>query len=204
MTAALRALAEREVVSVLCEGGAELAITIAADPKAHTITITDNGIGMSRQEAIEHLGTIAKSGTAEFLSRLTGDQKKDAQLIGQFGVGFYSSFIVAERVEVYSRRAGLDASAGVHWQSQGEGEFTVSDVELPERGTLDRAFHHRTILISGNPILTNLTDSYQMLNMVVQLTRDHGRLQVLAYGPVQFRERVGASMLLLFCPCGRD
>lgn len=119
----------------LLEGGAELAITIAADPKAHTITIVDNGIGMSRQEAIEHLGTIAKSGTAEFLSRLTGDQKKDAQLIGQFGVGFYSSFIVAERVEVYSRRAGLDASAGVRWESQGEGEFTVSDVELPERGT---------------------------------------------------------------------
>jgi molecular chaperone HtpG len=119
----------------LLEGGAELGITIAADPKAHTITITDNGIGMSRQEAIEHLGTIAKSGTAEFLSRLTGDQKKDAQLIGQFGVGFYSSFIVAERVEVYSRRAGLDASAGVRWESEGEGEFTVSDVELPERGT---------------------------------------------------------------------
>ena len=119
----------------LLEGGAELAITIAADSKAHTITITDNGIGMSRQEAIEHLGTIAKSGTSEFLSRLTGDQKKDAQLIGQFGVGFYSSFIVAERVEVFSRRAGLDASAGVRWESQGEGEFTVSDVELPERGT---------------------------------------------------------------------
>lgn len=119
----------------LLEGGGELAITIAGDPKAHTITITDNGIGMSRQEAIEHLGTIAKSGTAEFLARLTGDQKKDAQLIGQFGVGFYSSFIVAERVEVYTRRAGLGANAGVRWESQGEGEFTVSDIELPERGT---------------------------------------------------------------------
>ncbi|MET0536102.1 MAG: molecular chaperone HtpG [Steroidobacter sp.] len=119
----------------LLEGGAELAISIDADSKAHTITIVDNGIGMSRQEAIDHLGTIAKSGTSEFLSRLTGDQKKDAQLIGQFGVGFYSSFIVAEKVEVYSRRAGLDASAGVRWESQGEGEFTVSDVELPERGT---------------------------------------------------------------------
>ncbi len=119
----------------LLEGGGELAITIAADREAHTITIIDNGIGMSRAEAIEHLGTIAKSGTAEFLSRLTGDQKKDAQLIGQFGVGFYSSFIVAERVEVYSRRAGLAADAGVHWESQGEGEFTVSDIELPERGT---------------------------------------------------------------------
>ena len=96
----------------LLEGGGELAITIDVDAKAHTITITDNGIGMTRAEAIEHLGTIAKSGTAEFLSRLTGDQKKDAQLIGQFGVGFYSSFIVAERVEVFSRRAGEPRQRG--------------------------------------------------------------------------------------------
>jgi len=119
----------------LLQGSGELAIAIDADPKAHTLTVTDNGIGMSREEAIEHLGTIAKSGTADFLSRLTGDQKKDAQLIGQFGVGFYSSFIVAERVEVFSRGAGLDAAAGVHWESSGDGEFTVSDIELPERGT---------------------------------------------------------------------
>jgi molecular chaperone HtpG len=119
----------------LLQGDSNFAISIDADDKAHTITIADNGIGMSREEAIEHLGTIAKSGTAEFLARLTGDQKKDAQLIGQFGVGFYSSFIVAERVEVYSRRAGLPASAGVHWDSRGDGEFTVSDVELPARGT---------------------------------------------------------------------
>jgi len=119
----------------LLEGGAELAITIETDNAAHTVSISDNGIGLSREEAIEHLGTIAKSGTAEFLSQLTGDQKKDSQLIGQFGVGFYSAFIVADRVEVYSRRAGLAAQAGVHWDSRGDGEFTVSDVELPERGT---------------------------------------------------------------------
>ncbi len=119
----------------LLEGGGELAITIDADPKAHTITITDNGIGMTRQEAIEHLGTIAKSGTAEFLTKLTGDQKKDAQLIGQFGVGFYSSFIVADQVDVFSRKAGEPATAGVQWSSRAEGEFTVSDIELPERGT---------------------------------------------------------------------
>ncbi|HEX2493398.1 MAG TPA: molecular chaperone HtpG, partial [Steroidobacter sp.] len=99
------------------------------------ISITDNGVGMSRAETIEHLGTIAKSGTAEFLAKLTGDQQKDAQLIGQFGVGFYSSFIVAERVEVFSRRAGAPASAGVHWESRGEGEFSVADIERPERGT---------------------------------------------------------------------
>jgi molecular chaperone HtpG len=119
----------------LLEGSGEAAITIEVDDKARTIRISDNGIGMSRDEAIEHLGTIAKSGTAEFLSRLTGDQKKDAQLIGQFGVGFYSSFIVADRVDVYSRRAGAPASSGVHWQSRGDGEFTVADAELPERGT---------------------------------------------------------------------
>ena len=119
----------------LLQDGGELAISIDADPAARTITIADNGIGMSRDEAIEHLGTIAKSGTAEFLARMTGDQKQDAQLIGQFGVGFYSSFIVADRVDVYSRRAGLDAAAGVHWQSAGDGEFSVATVELPERGT---------------------------------------------------------------------
>jgi molecular chaperone HtpG len=119
----------------LLQGGGELVITIEVDSQARTLTITDNGIGMSREEAVEHLGTIAKSGTAEFLARMTGDQKQDAQLIGQFGVGFYSSFIVADRVDVYSRRAGLDAAAGVHWQSSGDGEFSVATVELPERGT---------------------------------------------------------------------
>jgi molecular chaperone HtpG len=113
----------------------ELAITIDADNNLHTITVTDNGIGMTRQEAIDHLGTIAKSGTADFLSKLSGDQKKDSQLIGQFGVGFYSSFIVAERVEVFSRRAGTPAGEGVHWQSMGEGEFDVQTVELPRSGT---------------------------------------------------------------------
>jgi len=119
----------------LTDGQNEFAITIDTDEKAHTITVTDNGIGMTRQEAIEHLGTIAKSGTAEFLAKLSGDQKKDAQLIGQFGVGFYSSFIVAERVEVFSRRAGLPASEGVHWESRADGEFTVSNIDMPERGT---------------------------------------------------------------------
>jgi molecular chaperone HtpG len=119
----------------LLQGESELAITIDADEKAHTITISDNGIGMTRDEAVDHLGTIAKSGTADFLSKLSGDQKKDAQLIGQFGVGFYSSFIVADRVEVFSRRAGADAAAGVHWESRADGEFTVSSVEVPNRGT---------------------------------------------------------------------
>ncbi|HMN46966.1 MAG TPA: molecular chaperone HtpG [Povalibacter sp.] len=119
----------------LTGGDTNYAITIDTDDQAHTVTITDNGIGMTRQEAVDHLGTIAKSGTADFLSKLSGDQKQDAQLIGQFGVGFYSSFIVADRVEVFSRRAGHPASEGVHWESRADGDFTVSDVDLPERGT---------------------------------------------------------------------
>ncbi len=113
----------------------ELAIWIENDPKAGTLTIRDNGIGMSREEAISHLGTIAKSGTAEFFKRLTGDQQKDAQLIGQFGVGFYSSFIGAERVEVLTRRADAEPAAGVRWQSSADGQFTVETIERAERGT---------------------------------------------------------------------
>jgi molecular chaperone HtpG len=112
-----------------------LAIWIDADPKVGTLTIRDNGIGMSRDEAISHLGTIAKSGTAEFFKRLTGDQQKDAQLIGQFGVGFYSAFIVAERVEVLTRRADAPADAGVSWESTADGQFTVETVTRAERGT---------------------------------------------------------------------
>lgn len=119
----------------LLEGEGELNIHLAFDKDAKTITITDNGIGMNRQEVIEHLGTIAKSGTAQFLEQLTGDQKQDSNLIGQFGVGFYSAFIVAKEVEVYSRKAGEDPSEGVYWSSQGEGEFTVESIEKPERGT---------------------------------------------------------------------
>ncbi|MCG8276810.1 molecular chaperone HtpG [Stenotrophomonas sp. NLF4-10] len=119
----------------LLEGGAPLRIRIEADPAARTLTIDDNGIGLSREEAIAHLGTIAKSGTAEFLKNLSGDQKKDANLIGQFGVGFYSAFIVADQVDVYSRRAGLPASEGVHWSSRGEGEFEIEGIDKPERGT---------------------------------------------------------------------
>ncbi len=113
----------------------ELAIRIDFDPTAKTLTITDSGIGMTRQEVIDHLGTIAKSGTAEFLSHLSGDQQKDAQLIGQFGVGFYSAFIVADQVEVFTRRAGEPAEAGAHWQSDGSGEFTIETRSVPERGT---------------------------------------------------------------------
>lgn len=119
----------------LYENDGDLRIEVSFDEDAKTVTIDDNGIGMSREDVIEHLGTIAKSGTASFLSNLTGDSAKDSQLIGQFGVGFYSAFIVASKVDVYSRRAGLPASEGVHWASEGEGEFTLAQVEKASRGT---------------------------------------------------------------------
>ncbi|UKE68326.1 molecular chaperone HtpG [Xanthomonas cerealis pv. cerealis] len=119
----------------LLDGDARLRIRIGFDKDAGTVTIDDNGIGMSREEIVSHLGTIAKSGTSDFLKHLSGDQKKDSHLIGQFGVGFYSAFIVADQVDVYSRRAGLPASEGVHWSSRGEGEFEVATIDKPERGT---------------------------------------------------------------------
>jgi len=117
----------------LLEAGSDYAITIEADETAGTLSISDNGIGMNRDEVIDHLGTIAKSGTAEFLGRLTGDQKKDASLIGQFGVGFYSAFIVADEVEVFTSRAG--SSEGTRWVSKGEDEFTIEAVSDLPRGT---------------------------------------------------------------------
>ncbi|MEQ8263161.1 molecular chaperone HtpG [Pseudohaliea sp.] len=119
----------------ILEGDADYAIRVVLDKDARTITISDNGVGMTRQEVIDNLGTIARSGTAAFLDNLTGDQKKDSQLIGQFGVGFYSAFIVAERVEVHTRKAGEPATAGVLWESHGEAEFSIEDRPREARGT---------------------------------------------------------------------
>ena len=119
-------------------GDTELAVEIAIDRDAGTLTVSDNGIGMSRAEIIEQLGTIAHSGTARYLENLTGDQQKDSQLIGQFGVGFYSSFIVADEVEVSSRRADLPADDGVLWRSDGQGEYSLQDIEKADRGTTVR------------------------------------------------------------------
>ncbi|MGA1060634.1 MAG: ATP-binding protein, partial [Burkholderiaceae bacterium] len=119
----------------LYEDTPDLQVKVDVDPNARTITITDNGIGLSAQEAIDHLGTIAKSGTRDFMSRLSGDKQKDAQLIGQFGVGFYSGFIVAERMTVQSRRAGLPADQGVRWSSAGTGDFEVEPITQDARGT---------------------------------------------------------------------
>jgi molecular chaperone HtpG len=119
----------------LFEGDSDLGIDVGFDPAARTITIADNGVGMTRQEVIDNLGTIAKSGTREFLSRLSGDQAKDANLIGQFGVGFYSAFIIADRVTVATRRAGVPAAQGVRWESTGDGEYTLEAIDRPVRGT---------------------------------------------------------------------
>jgi len=119
----------------LYENDTELKITVNVDVKKLTVTISDNGIGMTKEEVIDHLGTIAKSGTAQFLQNLTGDQQKDSQLIGQFGVGFYSSFIVADKVEVITRKAGEPVENGVRWESAGEADFTVENVDKIERGT---------------------------------------------------------------------
>ena len=121
--------------AALYEEDPDLQIKIGFDKDARTITIADNGIGMSRDEAVEHLGTIAKSGTKEFFSNLSGDQQKDAALIGQFGVGFYSAFIIADRITVETRRAGSEAAEGVRWESAGEGEFTVEPNDKASRGT---------------------------------------------------------------------
>jgi len=126
----------------ILEGDGDFAVHVEVDKEAGTITISDNGIGMSRDEVIDNLGTIARSGTAAFLEQLSGDQQKDSQLIGQFGVGFYSSFIVADRVTVHTRKAGLDAGEGVFWESAGEAEFSIEPRDKDTRGT-DITLHLR-------------------------------------------------------------
>lgn len=126
----------------LYESDSDLKIRVSYDSSERTITISDNGIGMSRQEVIDHIGTIAKSGTREFFNSLTGDQVKDAHLIGQFGVGFYSAFIIADKVTLITRRAGLTSEHGVRWESSGEGDYTLETIEKPGRGT-DITLHLR-------------------------------------------------------------
>ncbi|TWC11660.1 MULTISPECIES: molecular chaperone HtpG [unclassified Pseudomonas] len=162
----------------LLEGGAELKIRVSFDKDAKTVTLEDNGIGMSREEVITHLGTIAKSGTADFMKNLSGDQKKDSHLIGQFGVGFYSAFIVAEQVEVFSRRAGLAASEGVHWSSKGEGEFEVATIDKADRGT--RIVLH---LKSGED---EFADGWRLRNIIKKYS-DHIAL------PIELPKQVSAA-----------
>lgn len=155
--------------AALYENDEELAIHIELDKDANTITIRDNGIGMTRDETIAHLGTIAKSGTAEFFKKLTGDDKKDSQLIGQFGVGFYSAFIVANEVEVITRKAGTAASEGVRWVSKGEADFTIEDVEKAEKGT--------TIILHLNSEQTEFADDWRIRSIVKKYS-DHIAISV--------------------------
>ena len=142
----------------LMAGDAELAVWIEADKDKGTLSIRDNGIGMSREEAISHLGTIARSGTAEFFKKLSGDQQKDSKLIGQFGVGFYSAFIVADRVEVLTRRAGLATAEGVRWESSADGQFTVETLEQEQRGT--------TIVLHLKDDAREFLDSWRLRSLV--------------------------------------
>ena len=148
----------------------DLEVHVRVDPKARTITVSDNGVGMSRQEVIDNIGTIAKSGTREFVEQLTGDQTKDAHLIGQFGVGFYSSFIVASRVSLITRRAELSSGDAVLWESTGEGDYTIESVDKTSRGT-DVTLHLRDgedELLSG-----------QYLRSVVRKYSDHITIPIL-------------------------
>jgi len=148
----------------------ELKITVSFDKTNRTLTISDNGIGMSRDEVISNLGTIARSGTKEFFSKLSGDQQKDAALIGQFGVGFYSAFIVADLITVKTRRAGLPASDGVCWESDGSGEFTVENIDLPQRGT--------SITMHLREGEDDFLSSYQ-LKSIIRKYSDHISLPIL-------------------------
>lgn len=142
----------------LYAGDSELRIEIEHDAEAGTVTVRDNGIGMSRDEVIQNLGTIARSGTAEFLKQLSGEQQKDARLIGQFGVGFYSGFIVADEVTVRTRKAGTDKTDGVEWRSKGEGEFTVADIERDAHGT--------EITLQLKQDATEFADEYRLQSLV--------------------------------------
>ena len=148
----------------LLEEDPDLAIHLSYDSEAGTITIRDNGIGMTRDDVIENLGTIAKSGTSDFLNQLTGDQQKDAKLIGQFGVGFYSSFIVADQVEVTTRKAGTEPSEGVHWASSGDGQFTIQPLEDALRGT--------TVVLHLREDARDFADGFRLRSLVKKYS-DH-------------------------------
>src|SRR3984885_13949516 len=152
------------------EAEGPLQIRVSYDKDARTITVADNGIGMSRAEVIEHIGTIAKSGTREFLQALTGDQRQDATLIGQFGVGFYSAFIVAERVTLTTRRAALSPDEGVRWESEGRGEYTLEATEVPARGT--------TIVLHLRDGEDDLLNGYR-LRSIIQKYSDHISLPIV-------------------------
>jgi molecular chaperone HtpG len=154
----------------LYEGESDLNIKLDYDKEAGTVTLTDNGIGMTRDDVVANLGTIARSGTAEFLKQLSGDEKKDSKLIGQFGVGFYSAFIVSDKVDVFTRRAGAPAEEGVHWESKGDGEFTIEQVKREQRGT--------QIVLHLKSDAKEFADGWRLRNLVKKYS-DHISFPVL-------------------------
>jgi molecular chaperone HtpG len=158
----------------LYEGDGELSIAVEFDKEANTVTVRDNGIGMNRQEVIDNIGTIASSGTRKFIESLTGDQKKDAQMIGQFGVGFYSSFIVADKVTVISRRGGDGKDEAVRWESDGQGSFTIENIEREQRGT--------EVTLHLKEDETEFADNFRLRNIIKQYS-DHISLPVMMVKP---------------------
>src|SRR5580693_4183391 len=170
--------------SELPEAEGPLRIRVSHDDDARTITITDNGIGMSRDEVIANIGTIAKSGTREFLRSLTGDQRKDALLIGQFGVGFYSSFIVADKVELTTRRSGLGPDDGVHWESDGKGDYTLESANVPDRGT--------TIMLHLREGEDDLLNGWR-LRSIIEKYSDHISVPILMPGEPEDRAEEDAG-----------
>ena len=168
----------------LYEGDGELKVRISFDADARTVTVRDNGIGMTREEIASNLGTIARSGTRQFFEALTGDAAKDTQLIGQFGVGFYSSFIVADHVVVTSRRAGRPASEGVRWESGGEGEFTVETVDVEPRGT--------EVVLRLRDGEDEFLDRYR-LRSIVRKYSDHVSIPILMPGEGKADDEAGAA-----------
>ena len=154
----------------LYEGEAELKIRVEFDKNLKTITVIDNGIGMSRAEVVEHLGTIAKSGTKQFFEALTGDESKDSRLIGQFGVGFYSCFIVAKQVEVISRRAGLGRAEGVRWRSDGQSDYTIETFDRPRRGT--------KVILQLRDEMEEFLDGYRLRGIITRYS-DHISLPIV-------------------------
>lgn len=164
----------------LHEDDAELSIHVSYDKEARTITVSDNGIGMTREEVVQQIGTIARSGTREFFSKLTGDQQKDANLIGQFGVGFYSAFVVADKVTLTTRRAGHATNEGARWESTGEGEYTLETVEKATRGT--------EVTLHLRPDEDELLSGYR-LRSIIRKYSDHITVPILM--PVEDKEKAG-------------
>ena len=184
--------------AALLEEGPDLAIRIEFDADARTITVADNGVGMSREEVVANIGTIARSGTREFVQRLTGDQGQDARLIGQFGVGFYSSFIVADRVTLTTRRAGLTADAAVRWESSGEGEYAIEPASKPARGT-EVTLHLRggeDELLSGTRLRAILRKYSDHITLPILMKKEEVPGKQMDTGDVETTEQVNQASAL--------